>query len=81
MYGINTKIIISNSGRNYVPVEIAIIAKKKELILVAITSLDHSKNCQSRHCSGKRLFELADVVIDNCILGGDNLLDFNGIKS
>lgn len=48
---------------------------------MAITSLDHLKNCQSRHCSGKRLFELADIVIDNCIPGGDNLLDFNGIKS
>jgi len=74
-------IIISNSGRNYVLVEIAIKAKKKELILVAITSLDHSKNYQSRHCSAKRVFELADIVIDNCIPGGDSLLDFNGIKS
>ena len=74
-------IIISNFGRNYVPGEIAIKAKKKELTLVAITSLDHSKNCQSRHCSGKRLFELADIVIDNCIPGGDSLLEFGAVKS
>jgi len=81
IYKDDAMIIISNFGRNYVPGEIAIKAKKKELTLVAITSLDHSKNCQSRHCSGKRLFELADIVIDNCIPGGDNLLNFNGIKS
>lgn len=74
-------IIISNSGRNSVPVEMAMKAKEEGLTLIAITSLDHSRNCESRHSSGKRLFELADIVIDNCVPGGDSLLDFNGVKS
>lgn len=74
-------IIISNSGRNSVPVEMAMKAKKEGLTLIAITSLDHSKNCESRDPSGKKLFEIADIVLDNCVPGGDSLLDFNGIKS
>jgi len=74
-------VIISNSGRNSVPVEMAMKAKKEGLTLIAITSLDHSRNCLSRHTSGKRLFELADIVLDNCVPGGDSLLEFGGIKS
>lgn len=74
-------IIISNSGRNSVPVEMAIKAKEEGLMLIAITSLQHASACASRHPSGKRLFELADIIIDNCVAAGDSLLDFNGIKS
>ena len=74
-------IIVSNSGRNAVPVEMAMLAKEKGIYTIALTSLKHSKNCESRHESGKRLFELADLVIDNCAPKGDGLLDFNGIQS
>lgn len=74
-------VIISNSGRNSVPVEMAMLAKEKGIYLIALTSLSHSKSCESRHSSGKRLFEIADLVIDNCVPKGDFLLDFNGVTS
>lgn len=73
--------IVSNSGRNAVPVEMAMIAKEKGIYLIALTSLNHSRNCESRHKSGKRLFELADLVIDSCVPKGDGLLDFDGVQS
>ena len=38
---------------------------------IALTSLAHSQSCASRHSSGKRMFELADVTIDNCAPVGD----------
>ncbi|MFW6298927.1 MAG: sugar isomerase domain-containing protein, partial [Bacillota bacterium] len=67
-------IIVSNSGRNPVPVQMALRAKKEGLKLIVITSLTHSKSCESRDKSGKKLYELGDIVIDNCVPQGDALL-------
>ena len=74
----DTMIIISNSGRNALPVEIAMIAKEQGLPVIAITSLAHSKSVTSRHSSGKRLFELADVVLDNHGGPGDAAVSLPG---
>lgn len=64
-------IIISNSGRNAYPIEAALHAKKKHIKTIAISSLEHSKRVSSRHTSGKRLFEIADVILDNGGVYGD----------
>ena len=58
-------LIHSVSGRNAVSLDIAIRAKEKGLTTVAITNLTYSKEVTSRHCSGKKLYELCDIVIDN----------------
>src|SRR5688572_30357462 len=61
----DTAIIISNSGRNAVPVEMALEMKDRGASVIAITSLEQSKASTPRRSSGKRLFEIANVVIDN----------------
>jgi uncharacterized phosphosugar-binding protein len=71
-------IVASNSGRNAVPVEMAELARQRGLKVVAITSLQHSKASASRAPDGKRLFEVADVVIDNLGLPGDAILPLPG---
>ena len=71
----DTAIVISNSGRNAVPVEFALKCKEMNLNIIAITSLNHSKNVNSLHKSGKKLYEIADIVIDNCGVKGDALLN------
>ena len=63
--------IVSNSGRNAAIVEMALRAKKEGVFTVAITSLAQSKANASLHHSGKKLYELADIVLDNGAPDGD----------
>ncbi len=72
-------IITSNSGRNAMPIEMAMRCKKEGVYTVAVTNLEQSTAAISRHPSGKRLFEIADVILDNCVPTGDALMDINGI--
>lgn len=67
----DTAVIISNSGRNGVCVDMALLAKEKGLKVVTLTNLNHSKAMESRHPSGKKLYELADIVLDNMGCVGD----------
>jgi uncharacterized phosphosugar-binding protein len=57
-------VLFSHSGVNAVILDIALGAKEKGLTGIAVTSLPHSSASPSRHSSGKRLFEVADIVID-----------------
>lgn len=63
--------VISNSGVNAVPVEMALGAKKRGATVIALTSMNHTEQMDSRHQSGRKLFEVADLVLDNCGWYGD----------
>ena len=67
-------IIVSNSGKNAVPVEMALYAQEQRLHTVAITSLNQSKAADYGNGLDKKLFEVCDVVIDNCGNAGDAAL-------
>ncbi len=67
-------IVISNSGRNAAPIEMAIEARKRGLPVIAITSLEYARGTRSRHSSGQTLSEVADVVIDNGAPLGDAVM-------
>ena len=64
-------IVISNSGRNAMPIEMAMKAKKEGNFVVVLTSYEVSKGMTSRHSSGKKLYEFADIILDNCGKYGD----------
>jgi uncharacterized phosphosugar-binding protein len=68
-------VIVSQSGINPSVVEAAFEGKALGLKVIAVTSLEQSSNAESRHSSGKRLFELADLVIDNRIPPGDAVIE------
>ncbi len=72
-------VIISNSGRNAAPIEMAMGARQRGVPVVAITSLAHSQGTTSRHSSGKKLYQLVDVVLDNGCPRGDCLLHLEGL--
>jgi len=72
-------IVVSTSGRNPLPVEIAMEAKAQGLFTVAITSVEYSRLVPSRHPSGKRLFEIVDLTLDTCVPLGDALIEVPGL--
>lgn len=71
--------VVSNSGRNAVPVEMCLAAKEKGTAVIALTSRQHSCSCNSRHSSGKKICDIADVVIDNHAEKGDAGLNVAGL--
>ncbi|KRM99900.1 sugar isomerase domain-containing protein [Loigolactobacillus rennini] len=58
-------ILHSVSGRNPVIIDLALAAKKKGVKIIGLTNITYSRSVTSRHSSGKHLFEVADIVIDN----------------
>lgn len=71
-------VIISTSGRNEVPVEVALRAKERGLKVVALLSEAYCARMEPRHSSGKKLPEIADVVLDNGAPVGDAALKIEG---
>jgi uncharacterized phosphosugar-binding protein len=71
-------LIASNSGGNATSVEMALLARAHGNPVIAVTSLAHSSAITSTHPSGKRLFEVADVVVDNCGVVGDSAVELPG---
>jgi uncharacterized phosphosugar-binding protein len=71
-------IVISNSGKNGSPIDVALYGKQKGLTVVALTCLAMSKATPSQHPGGKRLFEVADHVLDNGGVPGDAIVEVAG---
>jgi uncharacterized phosphosugar-binding protein len=67
-------VLASNSGINGSIVEFALLVKERGHDLIAVTSVEHSSRVAPRHRSGKRLADIADVVLDNGAPYGDALL-------
>jgi uncharacterized phosphosugar-binding protein len=72
-------ILASNSGRNAVPIEVALWFRDRGVPVIAITNLTQSREVSSRHSSGRKLFEVADVAIDNCVPPGDACVHVPGL--
>lgn len=64
-------VVISNSGRNCAPIDVALFARERGLHVVAVTALAMAHAVSSRHPSGKVLHEVAEIVLDNGGITGD----------
>lgn len=73
-----TLILFSQSGLNAVVIDCALEAKKLGMTVVAITSLPHSSSTPAKHSSGKRLFEVADIVVDTGVPVSDAAVHVEG---
>jgi hypothetical protein len=68
-------ILVSTSGRNAFPIEMAMAAKEAGLVAIGMTSLAYSRSVASRHPSGKKMHDFCDVVLDNLTVPGDAILE------
>lgn len=71
-------VIASNSGVNGSIVGMAQLAKEHGHPVIAVTSLEHTARVEPKHPSGRRLSEIADVVLDNLAPYGDATLELAG---
>jgi uncharacterized phosphosugar-binding protein len=70
-----TIIVISNSGKNSSPIEVALYAKQKQMTVVGLTCVAMSKTAATVHPGGKKLHEVVDYVLDNNGTPGDSIVD------
>jgi uncharacterized phosphosugar-binding protein len=68
-------ILVSTSGRNAFPIEIARAAQEAGLIVIGVTSITYSNSVASRHPSGKKMYNSCDIVLDNLAVPGDAVLE------
>lgn len=69
--GVDAMLVVSNSGSNALPIEIAGAAKRLGLPVIAITSVAYAR---STPAPGPRLHDIADIVLDNHCPPGDALV-------
>ncbi|MEV4438126.1 SIS domain-containing protein [Streptomyces sp. NPDC049577] len=74
-------IVVSLSGRNSLPVEMAVNARALGLKVIGVTSLAYAEETKSRHASGTFLKDHCDLVLDTKIAVGDAELRAEGVDA
>ena len=71
--------VFSTSGTNAVVVDVALGAKARGMKLIVVIAEQYSRLLPSAHSCGKKLADLADLVIDNCAPPGDAVVNVPGV--
>ncbi len=77
----DTALIISSSGCNVVPVEMAEVFRQRGIKTVGIISRSHSEVSNSRHREGKKLQDFCDLVLDSGAPAGDAMVYVEGLET
>lgn len=73
-------IVISHGGQNAAPVEVALAAKEAGLYVVALTSLKNHQDRPATHSSGKKIGDIADIILDNGVTSEDAVVEISGVS-
>ena len=73
--------VFSTSGVNGVVIDVALGAKRLGMPVLAVTSAAHSHASTASHSSGKKLFDIADLTMDNCAPVGDAAEPIKGVDA
>ena len=72
-------IVFSTSGNKGVPVDVALGAKARGLRVIVVIAAAYSALIPSEHSTGRKLADIADLLIDNCALPGDSMVSVPGV--
>lgn len=72
-------LVFSHGGLNAAPIEMAIEAKKSNVTVVSVSSLENYRQAAADHSTGKKLADVSDIAIDNCVPPEDALIAGDGI--
>jgi uncharacterized phosphosugar-binding protein len=73
--------IISSSGCNIVPIEMAELFQQKKIKVVALITKEHSTRSSSKRSDGKKLSDFADIVLDTGAPVGDSMIYIDGLET
>lgn len=73
-------VVISHGGQNAAPVEVALAAKRAGLYVIAITSEENHNNKPVTHSSGKKIGDIADLIIFNGVSPEDAVIEVPGVN-
>jgi uncharacterized phosphosugar-binding protein len=78
---IDTALIISSSGCNVVPIEMAEIFQQKKIKVVAVVTRKHLAASTSKRTDGKKLSDFADIILDTAAPAGDSMIYVDGLQT
>jgi len=77
----DTALVVSSSGCNIVPVEMAELFQRRKIKVVALVTKDHLIASESRRSDGKKLSDFADLVLDSGAPVGDSMITVDGLET
>ncbi|MFL5808999.1 MAG: sugar isomerase domain-containing protein [Flavisolibacter sp.] len=77
----DSALIVSSSGCNIVPIEMAELFQQKKIKVVALITKDHSEKSTSKRTDGKKLSDFADIILDTGAPAGDSMIYIDGLET
>lgn len=77
----DTALVISSSGCNVVPIEMAELFQQRGIKVAAVVTKAHLQASKSKRSDGKKLSDFADLVLDTCAPVGDSMVYINDLET
>ena len=74
-------LVISSSGCNIVPIEMAELFQQHKIKVVALVTIAHLEKSKSKRADGKKLSDFADIILDSGAPAGDSMIYIDGLET
>jgi uncharacterized phosphosugar-binding protein len=74
-------LVVSSSGCNIVPIEMAELFQQKKIKTIALVSTAHLEKSKSKRADGKKLTDFADMILDTGAPVGDSMIYIDGLET